>query len=75
MTISARAGRRQELPGRDLFDPAGEESFIPALIELDQPRLEDLAIVVREVGESGIQGGHVAVSGTGSPSVRHGVSE
>ena len=64
-------GQGREAPGaarRDLLYLVGEDAFIPALVELDQPRLEDLAIVVREVGESGIHGGHVESPGTSSPS-------
>ena len=52
-------GQRRQAPGtagRDLVETVCQEPFIPALIELDQPRLEHLAIVVGEVGESGIPG-------------------
>ena len=49
--------------GRDLVESVGQETFIPALIKLDEPRVEHLAIIVGEVGESGIQCGHVKTPG------------
>ena len=59
-------GQRGQSPGtarRNLLESVGQEIFIPALIKLDEPRFEHLAIVVAEFSKSRIQCGHSKTPG------------
>jgi hypothetical protein len=47
----------------DLAGLSDQETLVPALIERDEPRLDDLAVGVGEVGESAMSSGHGASPG------------